>query len=202
MTLQVYGDFGSGNCLKVKYIADATGTPYVWHEVLARSGGTKTPEFLAMNPAGQMPVVLLDDGRPLAQSNAILRYLAADTRFIPTDRYDAAKVDEWLFWEQYSHEPTVAVCRARVVYNGQKPSELDPDLVASAEKALDRLETALTGRTFLVGETMTIADIALIAYTRQAPQAGFDLSGRPALLHWLAACEQELGLPSFLAAAN
>ena len=200
--LQLYGNLGSGNCLKVKYIADATGTPFVLHDIPSRSGGTGTPEFLKLNPAGQMPVVVLDDGRSLAQSNAILRYLARGSRFLPDDAYQAAKVDEWLFWEQYSHEPTVAVCRARVVYNGQKPSELDPDLVASAEKALDRLETALTGRTFLLGETMTIADIALIAYTRQAPQAGFDLSGRPALLHWLAACEQELGLPSFLAPAN
>lgn len=197
--LQVYGDFGSGNCLKVKYIADATGTPYTWHEVLARSGGTATPEFLKLNPAGQMPVVVLDDGRPLAQSNAILRYLAHGSRFIPADRYAAAKVDEWLFWEQYSHEPTVAVARARVVYDRQAPADLDPALVAKANKALDRLEQALTGRTWLVGETMTIADIALVAYTRQAPQGGFDLSGRPALLAWIAACEQELGLPAFTA---
>jgi glutathione S-transferase len=200
MMLQVYGDLGSGNCLKVKYIADATGTPYTWHDVPARSGGTATPEFLKLNPAGQMPVVVLDDGRPLAQSNAILRYLAHGTRFIPTDRYDAAKMDEWLFWEQYSHEPTVAVARARVVYDGQKPEDLDPSLVARANKALDRLEQALGETPFLVGDSMTVADIALLAYTRQAPQAGFDLSSRPALLRWIAACEQELGLPAFMAA--
>ncbi|MEO5807358.1 glutathione S-transferase family protein [Devosia sp.] len=197
--MQIYGDLGSGNCLKVKYIADATGTPYVWHEVLARSGGTASPEFLALNPAGQMPVVVLDDGRPLAQSNAILRYLAQGTRFIPADRYDAAKVDEWLFWEQYSHEPTVAVARARVVYDKQRPEDLDPALVARANKALDRLEQALTGQNFLVGTSLTIADIALLAYTRQAPQGGFDLSGRPALLRWIAVCEHELGLPAFTA---
>jgi glutathione S-transferase len=197
--LQIHGDLGSGNCLKVKYIADATGTPYVWHEVLARSGGTSTPEFLALNPAGQMPVVVLDDGRPLAQSNAILRYLAHGSRFFPADRYAAAKVDEWLFWEQYSHEPTVAVARARVVYDGQAIADLDPALVARANKALDRLEQALTNQAFLVGDSMTIADIALLAYTRQAPQAGFDLNGRPALTRWIAACEQELGLPAFSA---
>ena len=199
--LQIHGDLGSGNCLKVKYIADATGTPYIWHEVRARSGGTATPEFLKLNPAGQMPVVVLDDGRPLAQSNAILRYLAHGSRFIPDDRYDAAKVDEWLFWEQYSHEPTVAVARARVVYDGQKPEELDASLVARANKALDRLEQALAETPFLVGDSMTIADIALLAYTRQAPQAGFDLSSRPALLRWIAACEKELGLPAFMSAA-
>ncbi len=197
--LQIYGDLGSGNCLKVKYIADATGTPYTWHEVRARSGGTATPEFLKLNPACQMPVVVLDDGRPLAQSNAILRYLAHGSRFIPADRYGAAKVDEWLFWEQYSHEPTVAVARARVVYDGQKPEELDASLVARANKALDRLEQALGEAPFLVGDSMTIADIALLAYTRQAPQAGLDLTGRPALTRWIAACEQQLGLPAFAA---
>lgn len=199
--LQIHGDLGSGNCLKVKYIADATGTPYIWHEVRARSGGTATPEFLKLNPAGQMPVVVLDDGRPLAQSNAILRYLAHGSRFLPADRYQAAKMDEWLFWEQYSHEPTVAVARARVVYDGQKPEELDAGLVDRANKALDRLEQALAQTPFLVGDSMTIADIALLAYTRQAPQAGFDLSSRPALLRWIAACENELGLPAFMAAA-
>ena len=196
MMLAVYGDLGSGNCLKVKLIADATGTPYVWHKVIVRSGGTSTPEFLKLNPAGQMPVVVLDDGRPLAQSNAILRYLARGSRFIPEDAYEAAKVDEWLFWEQYSHEPTVAVARSRVVYNGQAIADLDPDLVARANKALDRLELALTDRTFLVGNTLTIADIALLPYTRQAPEAGLDLTGRPALVRWIAACEQELGLPA------
>ena len=194
--LAVYGDLGSGNCLKVKLIADATGTPYVWHDVKVRSGATSAPEFLKLNPFGQMPVVVLDDGRPLAQSNAILRYLARGSRFIPEDAYEAAKVDEWLFWEQYSHEPTVAVARSRVVYNGQSIADLDPDLVARANRALDRLEQALTNQTFLVGNTMSIADIALLPYTRQAPQAGLDLNGRPALLRWIAACEQELGLPA------
>ncbi|WP_284393988.1 glutathione S-transferase family protein [Devosia yakushimensis] len=200
--MTLYGNLGSGNVLKVKYIADATGTPFVLHEIASRSGATATPEFLKLNPAGQMPVVVLDDGRPLAQSNAILRYLARGTRFLPEDAYQAAKVDEWLFWEQYSHEPTVAVARARVVYDGQSFAELDPALVTRGNKALDLMEVALTGRTFLVGETMTIADIALLAYTRQAPQGGFDLNGRPALLRWIAACEQELGLPAFSAAAH
>lgn len=197
--LQIYGNFGSGNCLKVKYIADAIGLPFELHEVRSRSGETGTPEFLRLNPAGQVPVVILDDGRPLAQSNAILRYLAHGSRFIPADRYEAAKVDEWLFWEQYSHEPSVAVARARVVYDKQAVSDLDPNLVKQGNKALDLMEQALTDRTWLVGEAMTIADIALLPYTRQAPQGGFDLSGRPALLRWIAACENQLGLPAFSA---
>lgn len=197
--LQIYGNFGSGNCLKVKYIADAIGLPFELHEVRSRSGETGTPEFLRLNPAGQVPVVILDDGRPLAQSNAILRYLAHGSRYIPADRYEAAKVDEWLFWEQYSHEPSVAVARARVVYDKQAVSDLDPNLVKQGNKALDLLEQALTDRTWLVGDAMTIADIALLPYTRQAPQGGFDLSGRPALLRWIAACENQLGLPAFSA---
>lgn len=194
--LQIYGNFGSGNCLKVKYIADATGTPFELHEIASRSGQTGTAEFLTLNPAGQMPVVVLDDGRPLAQSNAILRYLAQGTHFIPSDRYDAAKVDEWLFWEQYSHEPTVAVARARVVYDKQAVADLDPALVSRGNKALDLMEQHLSDKTFLVGDSMTIADIALLPYTSQAPQGGFDLSSRPALLRWIAACENELGLPA------
>ena len=201
MTIQLYGNLGSGNVLKVKLIADATGTPFVLHDIASRSGATATPEFLALNPAGQMPVIVLDDGRPLAQSNAILRYLAHGTRFIPTDRYEAAKVDEWLFWEQYSHEPTVAVARARVVYDKIAIPDLDPGLIARANKALDRLELALTGRSFLVGETITIADIALLPYTRSAHEGGLDLTGRPAVLRWIAACEQELGLTA-VAAGN
>ena len=201
MMIQLYGNLGSGNVLKVKLIADATGTPFVLHDIASRSGATATPEFLALNPAGQMPVIVLDDGRPLAQSNAILRYLAHGTRFIPTDRYEAAKVDEWLFWEQYSHEPTVAVARARVVYDKIAIPDLDPGLIARANKALDRLELALTGRTFLVGDTITIADIALLPYTSSAHEGGLDLTGRPAVLRWIAACEQELGLTA-VAAGN
>ncbi|MET3899976.1 glutathione S-transferase [Devosia sp. UYZn731] len=200
--LHIYGDLGSGNCLKVKYIADATGTPYVWNTVRARSGDTKTPQYLALNPAGEMPVVVLDDGRPLAQSNAILRYLARGSRFIPQDAYEEAKVDEWLFWEQYSHEPTVAVARARVHYDKVAIPDLDPALMARANRALDRLEQALTGKTFLVGDTMSIADIALMPYTRSAPEGGLDLTGRPAITRWIAACEHELGLPTLQSTAG
>jgi len=195
----LYGNLESGNVLKVKYIADATGQTFVLHDIASRSGATQTPEFLKLNPAGQMPVVVLEDGRPLAQSNAILRYLARGSCFMPEDAYEAAKVDEWLFWEQYSHEPTVAVARARVVYDGVAPADLNAGLVARANKALDLMEQALTGKSFLVGDSMTIADIALLAYTRQAPQGGLDLNGRPALLRWIAACEHELGLPAFTA---
>jgi glutathione S-transferase len=199
--LRIYGDLGSGNCLKVKYIADALGLDYAWTDVISNAGATKTPEFLALNPAGQVPVVVLDDGRPLAQSNAILRYLARGSRFLPEDAYEAARMDEWLFWEQYSHEPNVAVARAHVLYRGGTVATRDPGTVTRGEAALDRLEKALAGTEFLVGETMTIADISLLAYTRLSPEGGFDLTARPRLRRWIAACERELGLPALQSAA-
>ena len=192
--MTIYGDLQSGNCLKVKYIADVLGLPYVWRDVDIGKGESRTPEFLAMNPAGQVPVAVLGDGRALAQSNAILRYLARGSRFMPTDPYLAAKADEWLFWEQYSHEPYVATARSHVVYKGGSFESRDPAIVARAERALDRLEQALGKTPFLVGDAITVADIALLAYTRLAPQGGFDLGGRPSIRRWIAACEYELGL--------
>ncbi|UYO01400.1 MAG: glutathione S-transferase family protein [Devosia sp.] len=200
--MRIYGDLGSGNCLKVKYIADALGIAYDWTDVISGTGATRTPQFLALNPAGQVPVIALDDGRTLAQSNAILRYLARNSRFIPSDDFLAAKMDEWLFWEQYSHEPCVAVARAHVVYRGGTIADRDPAIVARAEAALDHLDRALDGRSFLVGDTMTIADIALLAYTRLSPEGGFDLRTRPQLLRWIATCEHELGLPALGNAAQ
>jgi len=193
--ITVYGDLQSGNCLKVKYIADALDIPYAWREIDITKGQSRTPEFLSLNPAGQVPLVVLEDGRPLAQSNAILRYLARGSRFIPADPYDAAKVDEWLFWEQYSHEPYVAVARFFVVYKGGSIADRDPTIVAKAERALDRVEQGLGANRFLVGNRISIADIAVLAYTRLSPQGGFDLVRRPAISRWIAACEQELGLP-------
>jgi glutathione S-transferase len=201
MVMRVYGDRNSGNCLKVAYTADRLGIPYEWVDVDLAKGETQTAAFLAMNPAGQVPVVVLDDGRPLAQSNAIIRYLARDSALLPADAYLQAKVDELLFWEQYSHEPYVAVCRYHMVYLGRTAAERDPDKVARSEKALDFLERALTGRTWLVGDHMSVADIALLAYTRLAPEGGFDLSGRPAVQHWIARCEAELGLSPLAHAA-
>jgi glutathione S-transferase len=201
MTMRVYGDRRSGNCLKVAYTADRLGIPYEWTDVDLSKRETRTPAFLAMNPAGQVPVVVLDDGRPLAQSNAIIRYLARGSTLLPSDAYEAAKVDEFLFWEQYSHEPYVAVCRYQVVYLGRPAAERDPDKVARAEKALDFLERALAGRSFLVGDHLSVADIALLAYTRLAPEGGFDLSARPAVTDWIARCEAELGLEPLAIAA-
>ena len=192
--MKIYGDLGSGNCLKVKYTADQLGLPYTWVPVDITKGESRTEEFLRLNPAGQVPAVVLDDGRPLAQSNAIIRFLAHGTALLPSDAYLQAKVDEWLFWEQYSHEPYVAVCRFHMVYLGRPKEAREPWRVERGEAALDLMDRALTARNWLAGETMTVADIALLPYTRLAHEGGFDLATRGNVLGWVARCEQELGL--------
>ncbi len=191
--MKIYGDLTSGNCLKVKYAADHLGLPYAWVTVSALDGETKKPEFLAMNPMGQIPLVELDDGRYIAQSNAIIRYLARGTKLLPDDAFTQAKIDEWLCWEQYSHEPYIAVCRFHMLYL-KRPKEAREDWrVERGEKALDLMEAQLAGRQYLVGDTFTIADIALVAYTRVAHEGGFDLSGRPNVRTWITRCERALG---------
>ena len=116
MTITVYGDSISGNCLKVKFVADLLGKPLRWIETSVLNKETRTPEFLALNPAGQVPLAVLADGRPLAQSNAIMLYLAEGGRLIPADAVDRALMFQWLFWEQYSHETAIAVLRFHKAY--------------------------------------------------------------------------------------
>src|ERR1700754_2321303 len=166
--MKIYGDTNSGNCLKVKWVSDYLSLPYRWIDIDTMKQQTRTPEFLKLNSAGQVPAVELDDGRTLAQSNAIIRYLARGSALIPADAFAEAKMDEWLFWEQYSHEPYIAVCRFHMVYLGKAASELDPDRVRRGYAALDRMEQHLAGSRFLVGAAFSLADIALIAYTRWA----------------------------------
>ena len=190
----VYGDLASGNCLKVKFICDHLRLPYTWAAVDIMAGESRTPAFLAMNPAGQVPVLKLADGRCLAQSNAILRYLARGSALLPEDAFAQAKIDEWLFWEQYSHEPYVAVCRFHMHYKGLSKESRDPDKVRRGEAALDLMEAALAGRDRLVGNTPTITDVALVAYTRVAGEGGFDLGPRPRIRDWIERAEVEMKL--------
>jgi glutathione S-transferase len=194
MTIQVYGDSISGNCLKVKWTLEHLGIPYRWTETSVLKSETRTPDFLAMNPAGQVPAVVLDDGRPLAQSNAIILHFAEGSVLIPSDAYERARMHEWLFWEQYSHEPYVAVARFQVRYLGKPASELEPRLVERAHGALRRLEDALAGGGFLVGEAVSLADVALVAYTRMAHEGGFDLARYPAVKAWVARVEAALNI--------
>ena len=192
--MKIYGDTNSGNCLKVKWVCDRLALPYSWIPVDILKHESRTSQFLKLNSAGQVPVVEFDDGRTLAQSNAIIRYLARDSDLIPADAFAAAKMDEWLFWEQYSHEPTIAVCRFQMLYLGKPASDLDPDKVKRGYAALARMEHQLAMTRFLVGDTLSLADVALLAYTRLAHEGGFHLDGYASLRRWIGDTEKSLGL--------
>jgi glutathione S-transferase len=192
--INILGDSNSGNCLKVKWVCDRLALTYRWVEIDTLKGETRTAQFLKLNGAGQVPVVEFDDGRTLAQSNAIIRYLARGSDFIPSEAFAAAKMDEWLFWEQYSHEPYIAVCRFQMVYLGKAASELDPDKVRRGYAALDRMERQLTTTRFLVGSQLSLADVALLAYTRLAEEGGFRLDDYTATRRWIEQASQALGL--------
>ena len=190
--MRIYGDSISGNCLKVRWVAEYLGRSFDWIETDILKGESRTLEFLALNPAGQVPLVILDDGRPLAQSNAIILHLAEGSDLVPTDAYDRARMLEWMFWEQYSHEPYVAVARFQVRYAGKPVSELEPRLVERGEGALQRLEDGLALSTFLVGDAVSLADVALVAYTRVAHEGGFDLGRYPKVGVWVKRVEAAL----------
>jgi glutathione S-transferase len=192
--MKIYGDLNSGNCLKVKWVSDHLALPYEWIDIDTMKGESRTAAFLALNHAGQVPTVVLDDGRPLAQSNAIIRYLASGSALIPADPYDAARMDEWLFWEQYSHEPYIATCRFQMVYHGKPLSDLDPDKLKRGYFALARMEHHLTTSKFLVGDTFSLADISLLAYTRVAHEGGFHLDGYQSIKRWISDSEKALGI--------
>jgi len=194
MSLTIYGDSISGNCLKVKWTADKLGLVYDWVEVDVVKGQTRTDAFRTLNPAAQVPTVVLADGRPLAQSNAIIWHLAEGSELIPGDAYLRAKTLEWLFWEQYSHEPYIAVRRFQKFYLNTPDADLDPKLLARGEAALMRMETWLSGSPYLVDGRLSLADISLLAYTRVAHEGGFDLAKFPGVAAWVQRVEQDLGL--------
>jgi glutathione S-transferase len=193
--MKIYGDSNSGNCLKVKWVCDRLALPYRWIDVDTMKGQSRTPEFLKLNGWGQVPTVVLDDGRAMSQSNAIIRYLARGSDLIPADAFAAAKMDEWLFWEQNSHEPYVAVCRFQMVYLGKSASDLDPDKVKRGYAALVRMEQQLAATRFLIGDAFSLADVSLLAYTRVAHEGGFHLDGYAAVRRWIGEAEQALVFP-------
>jgi len=192
--MEIFGDSISGNCLKVKWTADLLGVDYRWVETSVLTGATRTPAFLAMSPAGQVPLLRFDDGRTLAQSNAIILHFAEGSRLIPKDGFLRAKMLEWLFWEQYSHEPYVAVARFQLHYLGKAASDLEPKIVERGKAALKLLDDALLNRDFLVGGALSLADVALVAYTRVADEGGFALADYPAVERWIAQVEDALGI--------
>ena len=176
-------------------MCDHLALPYTWIAVDTVKGETRTTEFLKLNNAGQVPTVAFDDGRTLAQSNAIIRYLARGSGLIPQDAFAAGKMDEWLFWEQYSHEPYIAVCRFQMFYLKKPVSDLDPDKVKRGYAALARMEHQLAATRFLVGDTLSLADVSLLAYTRLAHEGGFHLDGYASIRRWIGEAEAYLGLP-------
>jgi len=194
--LTIYGDSKSGNCWKCQWVAEQMRVPFEWVETDSIGGQTRTEKFLALNPAGQVPTALLPDGRMLAQSNAIMLHLAEGSRLVPSDPYERAKMYEWLFWEQYNHEPSIAVRRAQLQFRGKSEADLDPALLTKGNACLARMELQLQQTPYLVGDALSLADIALVAYTRVAHEGGYDLSAYPAVNAWVARVEGDLGVKS------
>ena len=194
--ITLYGSSDSGNCLKPKWVAEHLGIALDWIEVSSFDGSTRKPEFLAINPVGQVPVAVLGEGRILAQSNAIMLYLADGSDLIPREAFARAKMFEWMFWEQYSHEPYIAVRIARLHYLKKREDELDPSLLTKGNAALARMELQLKETPYLVGETLSLADVALVAYTRKAHLGGFHLDRFPNLQAWVKRVEAALALPA------
>ena len=186
--LVLYDSPVSGNCYKVRLLLAHLGLAYERREVDVVDRSTR-PELLGgLNPALRVPTLVLDDGRPLGESNAILWYFGDGTRFVPAERYERAQVLQWQFFEQYEHEPSLAVVRFWLAYSGQPEAYSDrvESRRAAGYRALDAMERHLADRGWLVGDAMTIADISLYAYTHVAHEGGFDLGGYPAILSWLA----------------
>jgi glutathione S-transferase len=201
MTLVIYGDLRSGACLKVKWTAERLGLAYDWVDVDVTAGEAGKAGLRRLNPATQVPTVLFEDGRALAQSNAILLHLGEGTALSPEDPYWRAKMWEWLFWEQSSHEPFVGGRRNAMVYRNTPEAELDPALLEKGEAALARMEGWLAASPYLVDQRLSLADIALLPYTRLAAEGGFDLGRYPAVRDWVARAERELGVQDYAAAA-
>jgi glutathione S-transferase len=178
----------SGNCYKVRLLFAHLGIAYE-RRGLDVADRSDRPEVLGgLNPSLRIPTLVLDDGRPLGESGAILWYFGEGTRFVPTDPYDRAQVLQWMFFEQYDHEPALAVVRFWVAYSGRPEALADrlEERLAAGYRALDAMEAHLAdGKEYLVGDRLTLADIALYAYTHVADEGGFDLEPYPAIRAWL-----------------
>ena len=183
----LYNSSVSGNCYKVRLIAAHLGIPLELEELDVVDRSNRAEVLGDLNPARRVPTLVLDDGRPLAESNAIIWYLADGTQYAPTDPYERAQVLQWQFFEQYQVEPSLAVVRFLIAFSGQaeKHAQKIEEQTANGYIALDAMERHLDGRDFLVGEKYTLADISLYAYTHVAPEGGFDLERYPAIRAWI-----------------
>jgi len=186
--MKIYGMIDSGNCYKPRLLLAKLGRPFEHVEVSSHDGGTRSAEYVARNPNAMVPLLELDDGRLLAESNAMLLFLGEGTRFMPGDAYERALAYQWMFFEQYSHEPYIAVRRALLTFPN-RASDATPERLAQTlergSKALGVMNKHLESSAFLAGGQMSVADIALYAYTHVAGQGGFDLDRYPAVGEWL-----------------
>ena len=193
--LTVYGMTNSGNCYKPRLLLAKLGQPFRHVEISSRDGGTRSAAFLAKNPNAMVPLLEFEDGRLLAESNAILLHLAEGTRFLPADSYLRALAYQWLFFEQYSHEPYIAVRKALLTFP-ERGAQGTPERLAQTlergNKALGVMEAHLAGHDFLAGG-YSVADIALYAYTHTAASGGFDLTAFPAVSAWLGRVRNDAG---------
>jgi glutathione S-transferase len=186
--LRVYGDMLSGNCYKIALLLNHLAAAYEWVHVDIMKGASRTPEFLARNPNGRIPVLELPDGRHLAESNAILNFLADGTAWLPTDPWLRAQVLQWQFFEQYSHEPYIATARYIAKYLGL-PDARRAEYTAKqsgGHAALRVMDGHLAHHDFFVGEMASIADLSLYGYTHVADEGGFALDDYPGVRAWLA----------------
>jgi glutathione S-transferase len=197
---KVYGDYNSGNCYKIKLMLSLLGAQYEWVPVDILNGETETEAFLEKNPNGKIPVLELEDGTCLWESNAILNFLAEGTPYLLTEPRLRTQMLQWQFFEQYSHEPTIAVARFIQFYLGLPEARMDEyrSLHKRGYRALKVMEQQLQRTPFLVGEHFSIADIALYAYTHVAHQGGFDLTQFPAIEGWLERIRQQPGYVGML----
>ena len=192
----LYNSPVSGNCYKVRLLLAHLGIPYERQDLDVVDRSNRPDVLGGLNPDLRVPTLVLDDGRPLAESGAILWYFGEGSRFVPEDRYDRAKVLQWMFFEQYTHEPAIAVVRFLVAYSGQaeRYGSVIERKTADGYKALDAMEAHLAdGGPYLVGDRLSLADIALYAYTHVAHEGGFDLGGYAAIGAWLDRVASEPG---------
>jgi glutathione S-transferase len=177
----------SGNCFKVRLLLAHLGIPFERRTVDVADRSNRPKLLGGLNPALRVPTLVLDDGRALAESGAILWYFGEGTRFVPADPYERAQVLQWMFFEQYDHEPAIAVVRFWLAYSGRPDdfAERVPERTAAGYRALEALAQGLAGREWLVGDSMSLADIALYAYTHVAGEGGFDLARYPGIRAWL-----------------
>ena len=183
----LYNSPMSGNCYKVRLLLAHLDIPYETREVSVVDRSNRRELLGELNPSLRVPTVVLDDGRPLAESNAILWYFGDGTRFVPDDEFERAQVLQWMFFEQYDLEPSLAVVRFWVAYSG-RAEQFEPERPAkmkAGKRVLAALDRHLDGRHYVVGDSLTLADIALYGYTHVAPEGGFDLDPYPEIRSWL-----------------